>query len=814
MVSWALALALVVAVRYNFTVTDIQSTSIVQYWVTVCVLLVAIGYLTKFYRGRFLVGSFDEALGLALHVFVVAAIALIAPPGPLPRPAAQRPGPDAADRSALLRRRAAGSTAPCANAARGALRLGRRSRNGDHLRRRRRRSPGRAAGAQRPDLSFRVVGYVDDNPGKRHLRIHGHPGPGHRRSLATSPPSTTSAAVILAIPGADGALIGRVQEVADAADLELFLLPRVSELIGGRVEASDIRRVEIADVLGRHQVSTDLSAIAGYLSGKRVLITGAGGSIGSELARQVHNFGPATLDHARPRRVGPALGAAVASTAMACSTAPTPCSPTSATSTSLRKVFEEHRPEIVFHAAALKHLPMLERFPDEGWKTNVLGTLNMLRLSAEFDVEHFVNISTDKAADATSVLGATKRAAEQLTAWQARADRAALHQRPLRQRPRLARLDAAHLQRADRGRRAGHGHPPRRHALLHDHPGGVRARGPGRRRRSPGEVMVLEMGEPVKILDVARRMIALSGARGIDIVFTGLRTGREAARARSSARTRMRVGHRAPDDPQRVGAAAGPGVPDRPDHRGSRMTPDCCPPHSPRLAASHRSRDVEEHCFVAPATLDRVGRCGHGSLRRVGVLDVPNHRSSHAQPVPRGVDSPSCPASRWASPRDTWSTPVTATLVGAAALGVVGLSDDVRDLAASVRLCAQLVLTGVTAVVLLSATTGLEGVAIVAATMAAMVWLTGFVNVYNFMDGANGVAALMAAVSGGWFAYVGHDRGVEALTVLGLGLGGAAVGFLPWNFPRARVFLGDVGSYSIGMAIGCLALLTSRPPTP
>lgn len=197
------------------------------------------------------------------------------------------------------------------------------------------------------------------------------------------------------------------------------------------------------------------------------------------------------------------------------------------------------------------------------------------------------------------------------------------------------------------------------------------------------------------------------------------------------------------------------------------------------------------------------------SLRRVGVLDIPNHRSSHAQPVPRGGGLAILPSvALGVAAGQAWSTPVTATLVGAAALGVVGLSDDVRDLAASVRLCAQLVLTGATAVVLLSATTGLGGVAVVAATMVATVWLTGFVNVYNFMDGANGVAALMAAVSGGWFAYVGHDRGVEALTVLGLALGGAAVGFLPWNYPRARVFLGDVGSYSVGMAIGCLALVT------
>lgn len=197
------------------------------------------------------------------------------------------------------------------------------------------------------------------------------------------------------------------------------------------------------------------------------------------------------------------------------------------------------------------------------------------------------------------------------------------------------------------------------------------------------------------------------------------------------------------------------------------------------------------------------------SLKRYGILDVPNQRSSHARPVPRGGGLVIVPSvALGVAAGHSWSTAIVVTLVGAVALGIVGLSDDIRDIAAPLRLLAQLVLTAITAAVLLSSVSTLDGIVIVAATGAAMVWLTGFVNVYNFMDGANGVAALMAAVSGGWFAYVGNDQGVEALTFLGLGLCGAAVGFLPWNYPRARVFLGDVGSYSIGMAIGCLVLVT------
>ena len=520
--SWGLALAMIVGVRLDFTITDVQWTSVVRYGLTVGALMVGLGYATKFYRGRFLVGSFDEALGLALQVGVVAAVALLA--APLLYPDLPRSIPVLVPPVALLicaagrwiyrviRERTDAS--PAIGAVRNAIIYG----AGDAGR--------QVAQLVRNDrdLSFQVVGYVDDNPGKRHLRIHGIPVLGTGASLASLADEYDVGAVIFAIPGADGAVIGRVQEMADDADLDLYLLPRVSELIGGRVEASDIRRVEISDVLGRHQVSTDLSAIAGYLSGKRVLITGAGGSIGAELSRQVHHFGPATLilldrDESALHSVQLAIyGHGLLDS-------PDTVLADIRDLDSLRKVFEEHKPEIIFHAAALKHLPMLERFPDEGWKTNVLGTLNLLRLAAEFEVDHFVNISTDKAADATSVLGATKRAAEQLTAWQAQQTG----------RPYISVRFGNVL--GSRG------------SMLHTFNAQIAAGGPvtvthpdvtryfmtipeacelvvqagavGR----PGDVMVLEMGEPVKILDVARRMIALSGARSVEVVFTGLRPG-------------------------------------------------------------------------------------------------------------------------------------------------------------------------------------------------------------------------------------------------------------------------------------------------
>lgn len=521
--AWTLALGLIIGIRLDFAITEVESASVIRYWIVVGILLLATGYASKFYRGRFLVGSFDEALGLALHVGTVSALAIVLSPALYP--GLPRSIPVLVPPVALL---------ICA-AIRWLYRAFRdRSSDGDGVRDDVINVLVYGAGdagrqvahlvRTQTDLAFRVVGYVDDNPGKRHLRIQGIPVLGNGNSLTEVAGECGAEAVIFAVPNASGALIGSVQELAQQAELDFFVLPRVNELIGGRVGATDIRRVEIGDVLGRHQVATDLSAIAGYLTGKRVLITGAGGSIGSELARQVHKFGPATLIMLDRDESGlHSVQLSVYGRGLLDN--PDTVLVDIRDRESLRAVFEEHQPEIIFHAAALKHLPMLERFPDEGWKTNVLGTLNLLELAAEFSVEHFVNISTDKAADATSVLGMTKRTAEQLTAWQAQQTR----------RPYISVRFGNVL--GSRG------------SMLHTFNAQIAAGGPitvthpdvtryfmtipeacelvvqaGAIGRA-GEVMVLEMGEPVKILDVAKRMIRLSGARSIDIIFTGLRQG-------------------------------------------------------------------------------------------------------------------------------------------------------------------------------------------------------------------------------------------------------------------------------------------------
>lgn len=522
-VCWTIAVAMIVGVRLDFTITDVQWASVVRYLVTVGALMVVLGYVTKFYRGRFLVGSFDEALGLALHVGAVAVLALVLRPvlyPDLPRSIPVLAPPVALITCAAFRwlyRVVRDRDAEPAGA-RGEVRRAIIYGAGDAG-----RQVGNLARVS-SDLAFQVVGYVDDNLGKRHLKIAGVPVLGVGSNLPEIAAQHDVSVVVLAVPGADSSLVGRVQELADEGGLELYVLPRLSELIGGRVGPSDIRPVEISDVLGRHQITTDLGAIAGYLSGKRILITGAGGSIGSELARQVHKFGPSELVML-DRDESALLAVELSIHGHGLLDSPDTVLADIRDVEALRRVFEARRPEIVFHAAALKHLPMLERFPDEGWKTNVLGTLNMLRLSAEFEVEHFVNISTDKAADATSVLGATKRAAEQLTAWQAEQTGAPYISVRFGNvlGSRGSMLDTFRTQIAAGGP-VTVTHPdvsryfmtiPEACELV------IQAGALG----AAGEVMVLEMGEPVKILDVARRMISISGTRQVEIVFTGLRPG-------------------------------------------------------------------------------------------------------------------------------------------------------------------------------------------------------------------------------------------------------------------------------------------------
>ena len=236
---------------------------------------------------------------------------------------------------------------------------------------------------------YAIVGFVDDDPGKRYLRVRGHRVLGRGRDLVKVAESRDIDVVILAISTAQPAFIQAIADELEPAGITLVIVPPVHEMIAGQVELGQLREFNVADLLGRRPIETDLSEVSALISGRRVLVTGAGGSIGSELAAQVHALGPASLvlldrDESALHAVQLQLyGSGMLDTDdfVLCDIRDLEA---------LQEVFRRHRPEVVLHAAALKHLPMLERFPMEGWKTNVIGTYNVLTCALEHGVQQVV----------------------------------------------------------------------------------------------------------------------------------------------------------------------------------------------------------------------------------------------------------------------------------------------------------------------------------------------------------------------------------------------------------------------------------------
>ena len=380
---------------------------------------------------------------------------------------------------------------------------------------------------QRESRYYRPVAMLDDDPSKRRLRIRGVPVLGGRERLAEVAARTGAKVLVIAVAGASGALIRDLTAAADSCGLTPKVIPSVNELLGGGVCIDGVRDPRISDLLGRRPVDIDVGAVAAHFAGKRIMVTGAGGSIGSELCRQLHRFRPAELimldrDESALHAVQLTLhGRALLDseeTALA----------DIRDGRRVRQVFERFRPQIVFHAAALKHLPLLEQFPAEALKTNVWGTLTLLEAAADCGVESFVNISTDKAANPTSVLGYSKRAAERLTSHMA--GQAAATYLSVRfgnvLGSRGSVLTALSAQIAAGGPVTVTHPEVSRYFMTANEAvqlvlqATVIGRG--------GEVLVLDMGEQVRIADIARRLVA-NTTREIDIVFTGLRPGEKLA---------------------------------------------------------------------------------------------------------------------------------------------------------------------------------------------------------------------------------------------------------------------------------------------
>jgi FlaA1/EpsC-like NDP-sugar epimerase len=264
---------------------------------------------------------------------------------------------------------------------------------------------------------FRVVGLVDDDAQRHGTRVLGVPVLGAVADLVELVPRLQADQIVIAIPSLAPERLREMLVTCESLGVPIRILPPLRELMGNGVGIGALREVRMEDLLPRPEIKLDEDAIRRYLQGKTVLVTGGGGSIGSELCRQVLGVGAGRLlvlgrGENSVFEISQELSQRREQLGLACEVVPVVCDVQDRRS--LERVFETHRPDVVFHAAAHKHVPLMEQYPTEAIKNNVLGTLNVTGLSADYLVSRFVLVSTDKAVDPTSVMGSTKRVAEKI----------------------------------------------------------------------------------------------------------------------------------------------------------------------------------------------------------------------------------------------------------------------------------------------------------------------------------------------------------------------------------------------------------------
>jgi FlaA1/EpsC-like NDP-sugar epimerase len=380
---------------------------------------------------------------------------------------------------------------------------------------------------QDPESPYVPVGLIDDDTTKKHLRLSSVGVLGRGDELPEIIRRTKSTVVVLAIAHLEAKRIREISDRVSGLGIKVLVLPPLQEMLtpdtnrDNKGGLTDFREIDVEDLIGRRPVDIKVEQIASYVTGKRVLVTGAGGSIGSELCRQLHGFDPAELimldrdetglQHTQFSILGHGLLNDDTTVLADIRDAET-----------LMGIFARRRPEVVFHAAALKHAPLLQMYPKEGWQTNVLGSLNVLAAARSVSVETFVNVSTDKAASPTTALGHSKRAAEKLTSWMAgetgKRYVSVRFGNVIGSRGSMLPLFTDQI---NNGGPVTVTHPdvtrffmtiPEACQLV------IQAGAIGH----GGDVLILDMGDPVRIMDVAERMIAMSGKK-VDIKITGLR---------------------------------------------------------------------------------------------------------------------------------------------------------------------------------------------------------------------------------------------------------------------------------------------------
>jgi FlaA1/EpsC-like NDP-sugar epimerase len=383
--------------------------------------------------------------------------------------------------------------------------------------------------ARDPEAGLNVVGFIDDDPSKHGSRLMGKRVYGGLDALPKVVRETHAHQLLVAMPTATGAAIRQAFEKGKELGLQVRTVPHPRELLGGDSLAHRIRNVSVEDLLRRAPVDIDTDAVAGYLNGASVLVTGGGGSIGSELVRQILAIGPRMLtivdnheealwsiERELSERTGsnPDVGFELVLADIRSQAA-------------VDAVIGRARPDVVFHAAALKHVPMVEHSPAEGAMTNVFGSQNVISACERLGVKRFVLISTDKAVEPVSAMGATKRLAELLTVAAAkRTGRPFVAVRFGNVLASSGSVIPIFQRQLEQGRpiTITHADATRYFMTIPEAVSLVLQAGS---TPDSGVIFVLDMGEPVKIVDLARDLIRLSGLSEdqVPIVFTGLRAG-------------------------------------------------------------------------------------------------------------------------------------------------------------------------------------------------------------------------------------------------------------------------------------------------
>lgn len=377
-------------------------------------------------------------------------------------------------------------------------------------------------------VTYHPVAVVDDDPNKIFSRLHGVPVAGKVEQLAQVSRKYAADEILVAIPSASKSRLREIVNQAKKTGLPVRILPGILAMANGEeVSLNQAREVQIEDLLGRKPVQVDLAAMAGYLQGERILVTGAGGSIGSELCRQISGFSPGILlllgrgensiyeidqelNFSHPGVRKKALIADVRDRMK------------------MERIFREYRPTVVFHAAAHKHVPLMEDAPDEAIKNNIFGTKNLAELADKYGVKRFVLVSTDKAVNPTSVMGATKRMAEKIIQYMAAHSKtrycAVRFGNVLGSRGSVVPLFQKQIAA---GGPVTITHPEMTRYFM-TIPEAVSLVIQAGAMEANGEIFLLDMGEPVRILDLARDLIRLSGLepdKDIKIQYCGVRPG-------------------------------------------------------------------------------------------------------------------------------------------------------------------------------------------------------------------------------------------------------------------------------------------------